>query len=172
MNKILCNFKDIGILLNYVNFMCRVYDCYFLYIHIIHYLSRYYYMWVWCRNFSTIGIRVSRFKVQDLKRTMSKIYVKLEINKFNDTYFRYWRIQIENYLYWKRLHLPLLGKEAREHGWCLREYVRLASFGIIWLTLSRPIVHSIFKERTMNDLMAVLLDMYEKPLTNNKVCLM
>ena len=31
------------------------------------------------------------------------------IEKFNGTDFAYWRIQIEDYLYRRKLHLPLLG---------------------------------------------------------------
>ena len=33
------------------------------------------------------------------------------IKKFNGTDFEYWRMQIEDYLYGKKLHLPLLGKK-------------------------------------------------------------
>ena len=32
-----------------------------------------------------------------------------EIEKFDNTDFAYWRMQIENYLYGRKLHLPLLG---------------------------------------------------------------
>ena len=35
----------------------------------------------------------------------------LEIEKFDETDFGYWRMQIEDYLYGKKLHLPLLGKK-------------------------------------------------------------
>ena len=31
------------------------------------------------------------------------------IKKFNGTDFAYWRMQIEDYLYGRKLHLPLLG---------------------------------------------------------------
>ena len=31
------------------------------------------------------------------------------IEKFDGTDFVYWRMQIENYLYGRKLHLPLLG---------------------------------------------------------------
>ena len=31
------------------------------------------------------------------------------IEKFNGTDFRYWRMLIEDYLYGKKLHFPLLG---------------------------------------------------------------
>ena len=33
------------------------------------------------------------------------------IEKFDGTDFGYWRMQIEDYLYGKKLHLPLLGKK-------------------------------------------------------------
>ena len=32
-----------------------------------------------------------------------------EIEKFDGIDFAYWRVQIEDYLYGKKLHLPLLG---------------------------------------------------------------
>ena len=32
-----------------------------------------------------------------------------EIEKFDDIDLAYWRMQIENYLYGRKLHLPLLG---------------------------------------------------------------
>ena len=33
------------------------------------------------------------------------------IEKFDGINFAYWRMQIEDYLYGKKLHLPLLGKK-------------------------------------------------------------
>ena len=33
------------------------------------------------------------------------------IEKFDGTNFGYWKMQIEDYLYGKKLHLPLLGKK-------------------------------------------------------------
>ena len=33
------------------------------------------------------------------------------IEKFDGTNFAHWRMQIEDYLYGKKLHLPLLGKK-------------------------------------------------------------
>ena len=35
------------------------------------------------------------------------------IEKFDGTNFGYWRMQIENYLYRKKLHLPLLGEKPK-----------------------------------------------------------
>jgi hypothetical protein len=36
---------------------------------------------------------------------------KVGIKKFNGTNFEYWKMQIEDYLYGKKLHLPLLGEQ-------------------------------------------------------------
>ena len=44
--------------------------------------------------------------------------------------------------------------------------------GVIQLTLTRSVAHSIVKENTTVDLMKALSSMYEKPLANNKVHLM
>ena len=33
------------------------------------------------------------------------------IEKFDETNFGFWRTQIQDYLYGKKLHLPLLGKK-------------------------------------------------------------
>ena len=35
------------------------------------------------------------------------------IEKFDDTNFMYWRMQIEDYLYGRKLHLPLLGTKPK-----------------------------------------------------------
>lgn len=37
--------------------------------------------------------------------------VKIGIEKFNDTNFDHWQMQINVYLYGKMLHLPLLGNK-------------------------------------------------------------
>ena len=36
-----------------------------------------------------------------------------EIEKFDEIDFGYWRMQIEDYLYGKKLHLSLLGKKPK-----------------------------------------------------------
>jgi hypothetical protein len=36
---------------------------------------------------------------------------KVGIEKLNGTYFEYWKMQIEDYLYGKKLHLPFLGEQ-------------------------------------------------------------
>ena len=44
------------------------------------------------------------------------------IEKFDSTDFGYWKMQIEDYLYGKKLHLPLLGRKLdgmEEEEWSL-----------------------------------------------------
>ncbi|RVW83923.1 Retrovirus-related Pol polyprotein from transposon TNT 1-94 [Vitis vinifera] len=65
------------------------------------------------------------------------------IEKFDGTDFAYWRMQIEDYLYGRKLHLPLLGTKPKS-----------------------------MKDKTTSDLMKALSGMYEKPSANNKVHLM
>nr|CAN73722.1 hypothetical protein VITISV_041002 [Vitis vinifera] len=94
------------------------------------------------------------------------------IEKFDGTDFAYWRMQIEDYLYRRKLHLPLLGTKpkcmkADEWAFLDRQVLR-----VIRLTLSRSVVHNIVKEKTIADLMKALSGMYEKPSANYKVHLM
>ena len=81
-------------------------------------------------------------------------------------------MQIEDYLYGRKLHLPLLGtkpKAMKDEEWALLDKQVL---GIIRLTLSRSVAHNVVKEKTTANLMEALSGMYEKPSTNNKVHLM
>ena len=58
------------------------------------------------------------------------------IEKFDDTDFAYWRMQIEDYLYGRKLHLPLLGtkpESMKAEEWALFNRQVL---GVIRLTLS------------------------------------
>ncbi|RVW49829.1 Retrovirus-related Pol polyprotein from transposon TNT 1-94 [Vitis vinifera] len=94
------------------------------------------------------------------------------IEKFDGTDFAYWRMQIEDYLYGRKLHLLLLEtkpKSMKAKEWALLDRQVL---GVIRLTLSRSIAHNVVKENTIVDLMKALSDMYEKPSANNKVHLM
>ncbi|RVW77417.1 Retrovirus-related Pol polyprotein from transposon TNT 1-94 [Vitis vinifera] len=94
------------------------------------------------------------------------------IEKFDGTDFTYWRMQIEDYLYGRKLHLPLLGtkpESMKAEEWALLDRQVL---GVIRLTLSRSIAHNVVKKKTTSDLMKALSIMYEKPSTNNKVHLM
>ena len=94
------------------------------------------------------------------------------IEKFDGTDFTYWRMQIEDYLYGKKLHLPLLGTKLeaiKAEKWALLDRQVL---GVIRLTLSRSVAHNVVKEKTTANLMKALSSMYEKPSVNSKVHLM
>ena len=94
------------------------------------------------------------------------------IEKFDSTDFGYWKMQIEDYLYGKKLHLPLLGRKLdsmEEEEWSLLDRQVL---GVIQLTLTRSVAHNVMKEKITVDLMKALRSMYEKPSANNKVHLM
>ena len=91
--------------------------------------------------------------------------------KFDGTGFGYWRMQIEDYLYGKKLHMPLLGMKIetiKDEDWNL--LVRQVLI-VIRLTLSRLVAHKVVKEKTTVDLIKVLSSMYEKLSVNNKVYL-
>ena len=94
------------------------------------------------------------------------------IEKFDGTDFAYWRMQIEDYLFGRKLHLPLLGTKPeamKAEEWALLDKQVL---GVIRLTLSRSVEHNVVKEKTTADLMKALSGMYEKPSANNKIHLM
>ena len=94
------------------------------------------------------------------------------IEKFDGTDFGYWKMQIEDYLYGKKLYLSLLGRKPdsmEEEEWSLLDRQVL---GVIRLTLTRSNAHNVMKEKTTVDLMKALSGMYEKPSANNKVHLM
>ena len=94
------------------------------------------------------------------------------IQNFDGTDFAYWRMQIEDYLCRRKLHLPLLRTKLeamKVEEWALLDRQVL---GVIRLTLSRSIAHNVIKEKTTADLMKALSGMYEKPSANNKVHLM
>ena len=81
-------------------------------------------------------------------------------------------MQIEDYLYGRQLHLPLLGTKPeamKAEEWALLDRQVL---GVIRLTLSRSVAHNVVKKKAITDLMKALSGMYEKPSTNNKVHLM
>ena len=84
------------------------------------------------------------------------------IEKFDGKDFGFWRMQIEDYLYGKKLHLLLLGKKPgtmKAEKWALLDRQVL---GVIKLTLSSFVAHNVVKEKTTADLMKALSGMYEK----------
>ena len=61
------------------------------------------------------------------------------IENFDGTDFAYWRMQIEDYLYGRKLHLPLLGikpEAMKVEEWALLDRQVL---GVIRLTLSHSL---------------------------------
>ena len=94
------------------------------------------------------------------------------IEKFDGTDFAYWRMQIKDYLYGRKLHLPFLGTKPeamKVEEWALLDRQVL---GVIKLTLSRSVAHNVVKQKTTTDLMKALSGMYEKQSANNKIHLM
>ena len=79
------------------------------------------------------------------------------IKKFDGTNFGYWRMQIEDYLYRKKLHQPLLGmkpKTMKDEEWNLLDRQVL---GVIWLTLSKLVAHIAMKKKTNSGIRAWLI---------------
>ena len=73
------------------------------------------------------------------------------IEKFDGTDFGFWRMQIEDYLYGRKLHLPLLGEKP---GAMKAEELALLDrrvLGVIRLTLCRSVAHNVVKEKTIAD---------------------
>ncbi|KAJ0105733.1 hypothetical protein Patl1_19413 [Pistacia atlantica] len=64
--------------------------------------------------------------------------------------YAFWKMQIEDHLYGRKLHLPLLGEKPEKMS------------DEDWALLDR-------QETITTGLMKILSDMYEKPSTNNKV---
>nr|CAN83739.1 hypothetical protein VITISV_031169 [Vitis vinifera] len=83
------------------------------------------------------------------------------IEKFDGIEFAYWRMQIEDCLYGRKLHLPLLGTKL--------ESMKAEEWGFL---TDRSVAHNVEKENTTANLMKALSGMYEKPSANNKVHLM
>ena len=94
------------------------------------------------------------------------------IEKFDRIDFGYWRMQIEDYLYGKKLHLPLFRVNPESMSAADWNLLNRQVLGVIRLTLSRSVAHNVTKEKTIVELMVALSRMYEKPFANNKVHLM
>ncbi|XP_028220274.1 uncharacterized protein LOC114401894 [Glycine soja] len=97
---------------------------------------------------------------------------KVKIEKFNGRDFSFWKMQIEDYLYQKKLYQPLSGvkpEDMKQEEWNLLDRQAL---GVIRLTLAKNVAFNIVNEKTTAGLMKALSDMYEKPSATNKVYLM
>ena len=96
----------------------------------------------------------------------------IRIEKFDGTDFAYWKMQIEDILYGKELHKPLLGEQLDDMDnseWALLDRKALT---VVRLSLSKSVVHNVVKEKTTTGLMVASFSMYKKPSANNKVYLM
>ena len=81
-------------------------------------------------------------------------------------------MQIEDYLYQKDLHEPLLGVKPDSmivEQWNLKDRQAL---GLIRLNFSKNVAFNIVEEKTTADLLRALANIYEKPSAMNKVYLM
>ena len=87
---------------------------------------------------------------------------KSVIRKFNGTYFEYWKVHIEDYLYEKKLHQPFIWELPNTNNMDDDQLM-----GPAW-----SVAHNIVNEKTMASLMVVFSSMYDKPLAINKVHLM
>ncbi|KHN08937.1 Retrovirus-related Pol polyprotein from transposon TNT 1-94, partial [Glycine soja] len=97
---------------------------------------------------------------------------KVKIEKFDGRDFSFWKMQIEDYLYQKKLYQPLSGvkpEDMKQEEWNLLDRQAL---GVIRLTLAKNVAFNIVNEKTTTGLMKALSDMYEKPSAANKVYLM
>lgn len=62
---------------------------------------------------------------------------KLGIGTFDSTNFGFWRMQIKDYLYEKKLHLPLLGEQQDDMEDAYWQVLDRHVLGVIRLTVSR-----------------------------------
>ncbi|KAH1188937.1 Retrovirus-related Pol polyprotein from transposon TNT 1-94 [Glycine max] len=97
---------------------------------------------------------------------------KVNIEKVDGRDFNFWKMQIEDFLYQKKLYQPLSGDkpdDVRQEEWNLLDRQAL---GVIRLTLAKKVVFNIVTKKTTASVMKALSDMYEKSSTANKVYLM
>ena len=99
---------------------------------------------------------------------------RYKIEKFSGSNFAFWKMQIEDLLYQKKLYLPLGGIKNKPEGMKDEEWEVLdrTALGTIRLTLASSVAFNIVNEKTTLDLMNALTKMYEKPSASNKVFLM
>jgi hypothetical protein len=97
-----------------------------------------------------------------------------KVEKFNGQNYQLWNMLMEYYLYQKDLFLPLGGivrksTAMKDEEW---EVLDRNALGMISMSLEASVDLNILKEKTMKELMDVLVKLYEKPLVFNKVFLM
>ncbi|GKC92968.1 hypothetical protein Tco_1158410 [Tanacetum coccineum] len=88
---------------------------------------------------------------------------KIKIDKFDDHDFGFWKMQIEDYLYQKKLHEPLAEAKPtsmKAEDWTLLDRQALC---VVRLSLVKNIAYNIVNEKTAYGLLKALSNMYEKP---------
>lgn len=96
---------------------------------------------------------------------------RVEVEKFDGKDFAYWKMQIEDVLYQKKLYLPLkeMPKDYNKAEWEVLDRQALAT---VRLSLSRRVAFNVSKCKTTKELMTALENVYEKPSAMNKVYIM
>ncbi|KAG9445072.1 hypothetical protein H6P81_016412 [Aristolochia fimbriata] len=95
-----------------------------------------------------------------------------KIEKFDGSNYQWWRMQIEDHLYEKQLHLPLIGvkpAEMKADEWALLDRRALA---VVWMSLTQSIAFNVSKEKTVKDLLTALAGVYEKSSASNRLFLL
>ena len=82
--------------------------------------------------------------------------------EFDGSNYAYWRMQMEDYLFSKKLHLTLGSKPEgmKVDKWNLLD---MQVLGVIRLKLLKNMAYNIVKEKMTMGMMQALIDMYEKP---------
>ncbi|GJU47681.1 retrovirus-related pol polyprotein from transposon TNT 1-94 [Tanacetum coccineum] len=96
---------------------------------------------------------------------------KIKIDKFDGHDFGFWKMQIEDYLYQKKLHEPLAEAKPtcmKAEDWTLLDREAL---GAVRLSLAKNVAYNVVNEKTTYGLLKALSNMYEKPSASNKVFL-
>ena len=96
---------------------------------------------------------------------------KLRIEKFDGKDFMYWMMQIEDYLYQRKLYRPLKGvkpDDMTDDQWLEMDRMALS---VVRLSLTRSVALACAAEKTTMGLISKLKGMYEKPSASNQVYL-
>ncbi|KAG9450355.1 hypothetical protein H6P81_010320 [Aristolochia fimbriata] len=95
-----------------------------------------------------------------------------KIEKFDGSNYQLWRMQIEDHLYEKQLHLPLIGvkpAEMKADEWALLDRRALA---VVRMSLTQSVAFNVSKEKTVKDLLTALAGVYEKSSASNRLFLL
>nr|GEU48997.1 putative reverse transcriptase domain-containing protein [Tanacetum cinerariifolium] len=86
---------------------------------------------------------------------------KIKIEKFDG--YDFWKMQIEDYLYQKKLHEPLV--EAKPAGMKVKDLTLLdrQALGMVRLSFAKNVAYNVVNEKTTCGLIKALSNMYEKP---------